>query len=351
MKERVLVAMSGGVDSSISAFLLKEKGYDVYGITMCFGVKDIKDEKPRCCGPQAIEDAKRVCDKLKISHYVMDFSKELEEKVIDNFISQYLKGRTPNPCVECNKFIKFGSLLEKALSLDFNFLATGHYAKIEKSNGNYFLKKARDKKKDQSYFLYPIKKEFLKYILFPLADLTKEEVRELAEKINLSVYNKPQSQDICFIPDRNYRKFLEKRIKTKPGPILDLRGNILGEHKGIFSYTIGQREGLGISFGEPLYVIEIKPEENQIIVGERKDLRAGGLVTGEINILVENLPKETYAKIRYTSKEAKCYLEKSDGKIKIIFEKEQSAVTPGQSAVLYNKDLVLGGGIIEEVIR
>lgn len=228
MAKKVLVAMSGGVDSSVATLLLKENGYDVTGVTMCLGVKN-HDEKARCCGPQAIDDAKKVCYKLGIPHHTMDFSKELEEKVVSKFVSEYLKGKTPNPCVDCNRFLKFGLLLRKAIGMGFNFLATGHYAKIEKNNGKLVLKKAKDKARDQSYFLYPIQKETLNSILFPLADLTKQEVRQIAKRANLSVADKPQSQDICFIQD-DYRRFLSQRITNfEPGDIIDKKREYLGQ--------------------------------------------------------------------------------------------------------------------------
>ncbi|MCM8771333.1 MAG: tRNA 2-thiouridine(34) synthase MnmA, partial [Candidatus Omnitrophica bacterium] len=268
MVKKVLVAMSGGVDSSVATLLLKETGYDATGVTMCLGVKS-HDGKARCCGPQAIDDAKKVCHKLGIHHYVMDFSKELEEKVVSRFVSEYLKGKTPNPCVDCNRFLKFGLLLRKAIGMGFDFLATGHYAKIEKNNGKLVLKKAKDKSKDQSYFLYPIQKETLNLILFPLAGLTKQEVRQIAKRANLPVADKPQSQDICFIQD-DYRKFILERVSNiKPGPIVDLDGNIRGMHRGLFFYTVGQREKLGISNSTPLYVVSVDGSKNQVIVGEK----------------------------------------------------------------------------------
>ncbi|MCM8831387.1 MAG: tRNA 2-thiouridine(34) synthase MnmA [Candidatus Omnitrophica bacterium] len=349
MKKKVLVAMSGGVDSSVAAYLLKSSGYQVGGVTMCLGVK-ISDNKTRCCGPEAIEDAKRVCEKLDIPHYILDFSKELQKYVISKFILEYQNGKTPNPCVECNRFLKFGILLEKASALGFDFLATGHYATIEKDNGKFFLKKAIDKLKDQSYFLYPIEKEKLKIILFPLAKLTKEEVRQIAYKLNLPVANKPQSQDICFIQG-DYRDFLAKKIsKISYGDIVDKKGNILGQHKGLFFYTIGQRERLGISFSQPLYVIAIDAKLNKIIVGKKDELFACGLIAKDINILVDKLPKKAFAKIRYQHKEAPCFLYPQENKIKVIFKEKQEAITPGQSVVFYNDKIVLGGGIIEEVI-
>jgi len=347
-----MAAMSGGVDSSVAAFLLKEKGYEVVGLTMCLGIKDVGQDSPRCCGAKAIEDAKRVCDKIGIPHYVMDFSKDLEEKVIGKFVDEYLRGRTPNPCVECNRFIKFGALLEKALSLGFDYLATGHYARIEIRDDKYFLKRPKDRVKDQTYFLYPIKYNYLGSILFPLSSLTKEEVRRIARDVNLPVADKPQSQDICFIPKRDYRRFIMERIKEiKPGPILDLQGNVLGEHKGIIFYTVGQREGLGISYKSPLYVIDIDEQRNAIIAGERQYLRAKGLIAGDLSLFCEVFPQTVDAKIRYNHKESPCRIVSSNSKVEAVFEEEQEAVTPGQSVVFYNKDTVLGGGIIEKVLR
>ena len=353
MKKRVLVGMSGGVDSSVASFLLKQEGYEVVGVTMCLGIKDGNDEKPRCCGVQAIEDARRVCDKLRMPHYVMDFSKDLEEKVVNNFVSEYLRGRTPNPCVNCNRYIKFGTLLQKARALDFDFLATGHYAKIEKDGKEFILKTPKDKIKDQTYFLYPIKKDMLGFILFPLAGFTKKEVRSIASSKGLPVAQKPQSQDICFVPQSDYKKFILARIKdSKPGLILSSRGEVLGKHKGIIFYTIGQREGLGISSTEPLYVLSIDAERNQITVGPRDDLKAKGFLVADLNLLFDWLPQEAFVKIRYGHKQTKCNVcLQADNKLKVTFQQEQEAVTPGQSAVFYNNDSVLGGGVIEEVLR
>jgi tRNA-specific 2-thiouridylase len=236
MSKKVLVAMSGGVDSSVAAMLLKKEGYDVSGVTMCLGIA-AEGDSARCCGAEAIDDAKRVCDRLKIPHYVFDYAAELENKIIAKFISEYKKGRTPNPCVECNRHLKFGSLLDKALTLGFNFLATGHYAAIEENQSGYFLVRPKDKKKDQTYFLYPIPYEKLENILFPLASLTKDEVREMAKKASLPVAEKQDSQDICFVTQKNYQEFLLGRgQELKTGPIVDMRGNILGSI-GEFYFT------------------------------------------------------------------------------------------------------------------
>lgn len=350
MRRKVLVAMSGGVDSSVAAFLLKNGGYDVTGVTMCLGVK-ADDEKVRCCGPQAVEDAKRVCHRLGISHYVMDFSKDLNEKVISKFVSEYLNGRTPNPCVDCNRFLKFEILLKKALGMEFELLATGHYAKIEEDNSRFILKKARDRIKDQSYFLYPIRKEMLKFILFPLAELTKEKVREIAKGNDLPIANKPQSQDICFITNGDYRKFiLQKMGAIRPGDIIDVDGNIRGMHKGISHYTVGQRKGMGISNRYPLYVLSKDMEKNQLKIGPKKSLQAAGLIASDLNLLVDSLPQEAFAKIRYAHREAKCEIFCQDKRFKVLFKEKQEAVTPGQSIVFYDNDIVLGGGTIKEVI-
>jgi len=349
MGEKVLVAMSGGVDSSVAAILLKEEGYNVSGVTMCLGIAT--EDGTKCCGAAAIDDAKRVCDRLKIPHYVFDYSGELEDKVIANFISEYQKGRTPNPCVECNRHLKFRSLLEKALMLGFDFLATGHYAAIAKNEDGYFLSRAKDKKKDQTYFLYPIPYQRLGNILFPLASLTKDEVRSLAKKHSLPVAEKQESQDICFVTQKSCQEFLLERLhEINPGPIVDMRGKVLGRHRGIIFHTIGQRGGLGISHPTPLYVVSIDPGKNRIVVGEKKDLRARGLVASGMNMLAQAWPGQVYAKIRYRKKEALCEVTAQNDRLKVIFAEEQEAITPGQSVVFYDHDRVLGGGIIEEVL-
>lgn len=348
--KKVLVAMSGGVDSSVAAFLLKEEGYEVTGVTMCLGVKEAGGT--RCCGRDAIEDARRVCDRLGIPHYVMDFSGDLNEKVIAKFIAEYAQGRTPNPCIDCNRHIKFDTLLKRGIASGFDFIATGHYAKIERDHEGYSLKRPRDRRKDQTYFLYPIKYEVLEYILFPLAPFTKEEVREMARKADLPVAGKLESQDLCFVTRKDYRTFISERAGgIESGPIVDVRGNTLGRHQGIVFYTIGQRGGLGISSRAPLYVVSIDVERNRIIVGERKDLKAKGLMAGDLNILVRRWPPMVYAKIRYRKRESPCEVFFENDKLKVLFDEEQEAITPGQSVVCYHDDRVLGGGVIEEVLN
>jgi tRNA-uridine 2-sulfurtransferase len=349
MSKKVLVAMSGGVDSSVAAMLLKNEGYNVSGVTMCFGIAS-EGDSVKCCGADAIDDAKRVCDRLKIPHYVFDYAAQLEDKVIANFISEYKKGRTPNPCVECNRYLKFGSLLDKATTLGFDFLATGHYAAIEKNENGYYLKKPKDKKKDQTYFLYSTPYEKLKNILFPLAPLTKGEVREIAKKASLPVAEKQESQDICFVTQKNYQEFISGRVQDiKPGSVVDLQGNIMGTHRGIIFYTIGQRGGLGISHATPLYVLSIDPDKNIIVVGEKKDLKSKGLIAGEMNMLARSWPNQVYAKIRYRKKEAVCEVTFADDKTRVRFVEEQEAITPGQAVVFYDDERVLGGGVIDEV--
>ena len=343
--------MSGGVDSSVAAMLLKNEGYDVSGVTMCFGIA-AEGDRARCCGSTAVDDAKRVCDRLKIPHYVFDYAGELEEKVIAKFISEYQRGRTPNPCVDCNRYLKFGTLFEKARVLGFDFLATGHYAAIERTDMGFSLKRPRDRKKDQTYFLYPIKYDDLCCVLFPLASLTKEDVRSTAKKAFLPVAEKKESQDICFVTGKNYQAFLSERVQElKPGPIVDIQGNVLGTHRGIIFYTIGQRGGLGISHTTPLYVLSIDSVKNRIVVGEKKNLKAKGLVAGDVNMLAESWPRQVFAKIRYRKKEAPCRVSLENDRIRVIFDEEQEAITPGQSVVLYANDCVLGGGVIEEVLH
>jgi tRNA-specific 2-thiouridylase len=350
MSNKVLVAMSGGVDSSVAALLLKNEGYDVSGVTMCLGISTEDDTK--CCGASAVDDAKRVCDRLNIHHYVFDYAAKLENDVIAKFISEYKKGRTPNPCVECNRSLKFGTLLDKALALGFDYLATGHYAAIDKNENGYCLKRPKDKRKDQTYFLYSIPYERLVNILFPLAHLTKDEVRDLAKQHSLPVAEKQESQDICFVTQKNYQEFLLSRgHEFKPGPIVNMQGKVMGTHRGIVFHTIGQRGGLGISHPTPLYVVCIDADKNRIVVGEKKDLLAKGLFASDINMLIKIWPEQVHAKIRYRKKEALCEVKNENEKLKVTFAEEQEAITPGQSIVFYDQDRVLGGGFIDEVLN
>jgi tRNA-specific 2-thiouridylase len=350
--KKVLVAMSGGVDSSVAALMLKEQGYDTAGVTMCLGVTDATEENPRCCGPDAVDDARRVCDRLDMPHYVLDYAADLEEKVIRPFIAEYARGRTPNPCVDCNRHLKFGSLLDMAKAMGFDYLATGHYAGIDKTGTNYCMKRSKDKRKDQTYFLYHVAKEKLGSILFPLAPYTKEEVRAIAEKAGLPVAAKPESQDICFVTQKNYQAFIAERLQgIQPGWIVDKDGKKLGEHRGVMFHTIGQRSGLGISHPTPLYVIAIDATQNRVVVGDKSDLQAKSLRAGDLNILVKHWPDTVCAKIRYRKKEAPCTVAFENDKVRVLFEENQEAVTPGQSIVFYDGDVVLGGGVIERVIH
>jgi tRNA-specific 2-thiouridylase len=350
MKKKVMVAVSGGVDSSVAALLLKEAGYEVTGVTMCLGIKEDVDGT-RCCGRDALDDAKHVCDQLHIPHFVFDYASEMEERIINKFVAEYSRGRTPNPCIDCNRYLKFGSLLAKSKIMGFDYLATGHYAGIEKQQDTWHLLRPKDKIKDQTYFLYPIKAEDLASILFPLGSLGKEEVRLLAKKAGLHVAQKAESQDICFVTQGDYRQFLEgKNVVTVGGDFVDMAGNILGKHKGIIYYTIGQRGGLGISAKTPLYVVEIDAVKNKVVVGQKKDLYSTGLIAGDVNLLTDDLPAEMEAKIRYRKKPARCVVKKEADKLRVMFKEAQESITPGQAVVFYEGDEVLGGGVIEAVI-
>ncbi|MDD4997273.1 MAG: tRNA 2-thiouridine(34) synthase MnmA [Syntrophales bacterium] len=350
--KKVMVAMSGGVDSSVAAFLMKEAGHEVTGVTMCLGVKEEARRKVRCCGADAVEDARRVCDLLKIPHYVLDYSGELEEKVIAEFISEYCRGRTPNPCIECNRRLKFGSLLGKAKGLGFDFLATGHYAEISRDRSGYTLWRPKDRKKDQTYFLYSMGREALRSVLFPLGAYTKDEVRKIAKDAGLPVHGKRESQDICFVTQDSIRAFFsERKIEGKPGPITDRDENVLGIHHGVAFYTIGQRGGLGISRSSPLYVIGIDSGENRITVGTKKDLKSRALIADDPVLLAEIPRAGTTAKIRYRKKEAECRVTVEGSLMRVLFKEDQDAITPGQAVVIYQDDIVLGGGIIRRSLN
>ena len=334
--------MSGGVDSSVSAILLQNQGYEVIGCTMTLW-------------EQTIKDAKKVCEKLGIPHYTIDCKKEFEGKVVNKFIQEYQEARTPNPCVECNKYLKFGVFYQKARELGCEYIATGHYARIEfsKKYQQYVLKKSREEKKDQTYFLYTIAKEKLEHIIFPLQNYSnKEEIRKIAEENQLTVAQKKESQEICFIPDNDYQNFLKKHgngIQQK-GNIVLSNGEVLGQHQGFINYTIGQRKGLGISYKEPLYVLKLDKEKKEVIVGAEKELYAKELYAKEVNWMVWDKlekPMRCKAKIRYRAKEAEAMIFPEEDKVKVIFDIEQRAITSGQSIVFYDDDgIVLGGGKI-----
>ena len=342
--KKVLLGMSGGVDSSVSALLLKQKEYEVIGITM----ELYEDNNNNSI------DAKKVCDSLGIKHSTYDLREEFKCKVINNFIEEYSNQKTPNPCIQCNKYMKFGYMYEKAKQLGCDYIATGHYAKVEYSEkyGRYVIKKANNAQKDQSYVLYDIPKEILDKIIFPLGEFkTKEEIRNIARENNLKVANKPDSEDICFIPEGNYRKFLEENSNLKPirGNIVNKNGEILGEHSGLYNYTIGQRKGLGVSYKEPLFVIGFNKEKNEVVVGTKEEKNAKEMYVNNVNLLLVDEIKgkmEVKVKTRYSAKEEPAIIEMLENEVVKVTFNNASQVTPGQSAVFYIEDCVLGGGKI-----
>ena len=349
-KKKVMLGMSGGVDSCVSAYLLKEQGYDVIGVHM--QVWTDTSHEDGCCSLSSVEDARRVANMLKIPFYVFNMKEDFKKYVIEYFVKEYESGRTPNPCIACNKYVKFGSLLDKAKSMDIDYIATGHYAIIEKKGDRFLLKKSVDDTKDQSYVLYNLTQEQLSKTLFPLGKYKKSEVREIAGKIGFSVASKPDSQEICFIDDNDHYRFIKEHTGKKPntGEFVDTQGNVLGSHQGITKYTIGQRRGLGISTGKPLFVLDIDAENNRIILGENEDLLSKEVYAEDLNwISIEQLiePMNIKAKIRYKAKEDNAVIQPiDDNKVKVTFIREQRAPTKGQSIVFYDNDIVVGGGII-----
>ena len=354
--KKALIAMSGGVDSSVAAYLIKSQGYDCIGCTMkLYDNEDIGISRSRtCCSLDDVEDARSVAYKIGMPYYVFNFSDGFREKVIEKFVHSYESGATPNPCIDCNRYMKFDKLYERAKILGCEYIVTGHYVRIEEQDGKYVLKKALDETKDQSYVLYSLTQEQLAHTLFPLGSMRKTEVREIAEKNGFINADKPDSQDICFVPNGKYAEFLEYyRGKTYPaGDFLSADGAVLGKHKGIVRYTVGQHKGLGISSEELLYVKEINAEENTVTLCKEQQLYSREVIARDFNWISGVVPiKEMRckAKVRYRQKEQWATVMPTDeATVKIVFDEPQRAVTPGQAAVLYDGDVVLGGGTVEK---
>lgn len=358
---KAIIAMSGGVDSSVAALLTKETGDECIGATMkLFHNEDIgvKREKT-CCSLDDVEDARNVCYRMGIRYYVFNFSERFKEDVMDRFVDAYEHGATPNPCIDCNRYLKFDKMFQRMRELEYDYIVTGHYARVEydEEKNRYLLKKAVDDTKDQSYVLYMLTQEQLAHISLPLGELRKTEVREIAEKHGFVNARKHDSQDICFVPDGDYAKFIEQYTgrKSIPGDFVDTEGNILGKHKGIIHYTLGQRRGLGIPAASRLYVCDISPKTNQVVLGNNEDLFHSELTATKVNLIsCESLkePMRLKAKIRYRHPEQEAVAwQTEDGVLHVRFDKPQRAITRGQAVVLYDGDIVVGGGVIENCIK
>jgi tRNA-specific 2-thiouridylase len=356
-KSRVVVAMSGGVDSSVAALLLKEEGYDVIGITMrLYSQEDGASTFGRkgCCTPQDVEDARRVCQILEVPHYVQNFEREFRAHVIDYFVAEYQRGRTPHPCIACNDRLKFDFLLGRALALGCDYVATGHYARLDQdeTSTRRRLLKGLDHSKDQSYVLFTLRQNDLPYVLLPVGWYGKDEIRRIAAVGGLPVADKPDSQDICFIPNGDYRQFIREYVEPRTGEVVDMEGNVLGSHDGIENFTIGQRRGIGVATatGQKTFVIRLDPTNNRVMVGGVEDLFQSQTWISRVNYLMDIPPERPIpvsVKIRYKSLEAPAILEPHGKDALIRFEQPQAAVTPGQAAVFYRGDEVIGGGFIE----
>lgn len=358
MKPRVAVLMSGGVDSSVAAYLLKQEGYDVVGLTMKIWQEECeKVHAENCCGPRAVTDVRNVCHKLEIPFYILNYAKEFREEVINYFCAEYARGRTPNPCTVCNDRLKFGLLMQKARELGADRVASGHYAVIEErvvaGECRYVLKKGKDPKKDQSYFLFNLDQDQLGTILLPVGGMEKSEVRKLAKELGLPVHSKPDSVEICFIPDNDYKSFLKReKALLHPGKIVTTAGKVLGSHEGIELYTIGQRKGIGIGGKEPYYVVRIDPHKHAVVVGDNNDLFRKDFIVESLNwISCDSLagPLVVETKIRYNSPAVRSVIVPAGkNRVQVVFDEPQRAVTPGQAAVFYLRDVVVGGGWISQ---